>query len=70
MVARPLRLRVDLSNEQLELFQADFAAASDTVLNAAVHAIARGEGAGPHRGYSAFRNAVKWELRRREAGRL
>ena len=64
-VERPLRLRVDLSKERLELFHADCVRARDSTLSDAVHAVALREGAGPHRDFSAFKEAVKRELRAR-----
>ncbi|MDE0104663.1 MAG: N-6 DNA methylase [Bryobacterales bacterium] len=64
-VERPLRLRVDLSKERLDLFHADCVGARDSALSDAVHAVALREGSGPHRDFSAFKEAVKRELRAR-----
>ena len=61
-VERPLRLAADLSEERVTRFVAACAEVGDAALGDAVREVAAGLGAGPHRDWGAFEEAVKRAL--------
>ena len=61
-VERPLRLKVDLSEERREAFFGACIAARDAKLGNAVHAVGDRMGPGPHLDYDQFLEMVKAEM--------